>query len=48
MLSHELRAACQIVSLAGLFFSILMYFPWIVSVIFSWEGERLFLVSNNF
>ena len=45
MLSHELRAACQIVSLAGLFFSILMYFPWIVSVIFSWEGGEAFFWS---
>ena len=38
MLAHELRSACQIVSLAGLLFSVLMYFPWIISLIFNWDG----------
>ena len=38
MLAHELRSACQIVSLAGLLFSVLMYFPWIISSIFNWDG----------
>ena len=38
MLAHELRSACQIVSLAGLLFSVLMYFPWIISLILNWDG----------
>ena len=45
MLSNELRAACQIVSLAGLVFSVLMYLPWITSVIFGWTGGDGFFWS---
>ncbi len=45
MLAHELRSACQIVSLAGLLFSVLMYFPWIMSLIFGWDGGAAFFWS---
>ena len=45
MLSNELRAACQIVSLAGLVFSVLMYLPWLASVIFGWTGGGGFFWS---
>lgn len=45
MLTHELRAACQIVSLAGLLFSILMYFPWLAALLFDWSGGSSFFWS---
>ena len=36
MLSKELRSASQIVALVGLFFSTLMFIPWLASGSCSW------------
>ena len=46
MLSKELRSASQIVALVGLFFSILMFIPWLASVAAGWKGGEHFLWSG--
>ena len=46
MLSKELRSASQIVALVGLFFSILMFIPWLASVAAGWKGGEDFLWSG--
>ena len=46
MLSKELRSASQIVALVGLFFSILMFIPWLASVAVGWKGGEDFLWSG--
>ena len=46
MLSKELRSASQIVALVGLFFSILMFIPWLASVAVGWKGGDPFLWSG--
>ena len=46
MLSKELRSASQIVALVGLFFSTLMFIPWLASVAVGWKGGDPFLWSG--
>ncbi len=46
MLSKEFRAACQIVALVGLVFSVLMLVPWAASVFTGWAGGESFLWSG--
>ena len=46
MLSKELQSASQIVALVGLFFSILMFIPWLASFAAGWKGGDPFLWSG--
>lgn len=46
MLSKELRSASQIVALVGLFFSTLMFIPWLASIAVGWKGGDPFLWSG--
>ena len=46
MLVKELRAACQIVALVGLVFSVLMFVPWVAALLVGWRGGEPFLWSG--
>ena len=46
MLFRELRSAGLIVAYVGLFFSLLMFVPWLVSIFTGWEGGSSFFWSG--